>query len=309
MDISVVIPLYNKAEFIERAIRSVLSQSHSAAEIIVVDDGSTDDGAKLVSMFSDQGVRLISQANQGVSAARNRGVDAAKSEFIAFLDADDYWHQDFLSVIASLNSQYPEAKLLCTGYEFKTDTGLRVAKNHHLNQQNGVMEDYFLACCNADLPITSSSVCVSKASLQQVGGFNQQLKLGEDQAVWARIACQRPIAYSKSVSVVYDLTASTVGHSPVDFEQPSPHIFEFQKLLDEKIVPKHLVSSVKYLQHLTVMSSIKSNLLMGKRTQAFKLLISHPLLKWDRYRAAAFLLLLLPKSWVARSYMALKERR
>ncbi|CAM4414648.1 MULTISPECIES: glycosyltransferase family 2 protein [Pseudoalteromonas] len=309
MNISVVIPLFNKAEYIERAVHSVLSQKHPASEIIVVDDGSTDAGASVVEKINSSKVRLLQQANKGVSAARNVGVRAANAEFVAFLDADDVWHDDFLSNIQSLYQTFPDARIFCTGYEFNTVEGKRAAKNQHLLENRGLLQDYFLACCNADLPITSSSVCIAKESLLKVGGFKEGLSLGEDQAVWGSVACQWPIAYDKSVSVMYDLTASSVGQSPSDFEQPSPHIFEFQRLLDDGIVPIELIGSVKYLQHLTVMSSVKSNLLIGNRMKALKLLLTHPLLQWDRYRVAAFFLLIMPKSWIARSYMALKHRR
>ena len=89
--ISVVIPLYNKQAYVERAVASVLQSGYPAHEVIVVDDGSTDEGPRRVSAMGDPRVRVIKQPNAGVSAARNRGISAATGDYVAFLDADDYW--------------------------------------------------------------------------------------------------------------------------------------------------------------------------------------------------------------------------
>ena len=105
--VSVVIPLYNKAPHISRAINSVLGQTSPPEEIIVIDDGSTDGGGDIVKAYQDPRIRYIRQENQGVSAARNRGIELAKGELIAFLDADDAWKPKFLETISEMRSLYP----------------------------------------------------------------------------------------------------------------------------------------------------------------------------------------------------------
>lgn len=106
-DISVIIPLFNKESYIKRAIRSVISQTHPANEIIVVDDGSTDNGPAIVSAIEDHRIKLLSEENAGVSSARNHGISHAKGDVVAFLDADDEWHPNFLEVIGRLIALFP----------------------------------------------------------------------------------------------------------------------------------------------------------------------------------------------------------
>ncbi|MBO7312877.1 MAG: glycosyltransferase family 2 protein, partial [Alistipes sp.] len=109
--ISVVIPLYNKAAEIERALRSVVEQSLSVGEIIVVNDGSTDSSKEVVERFiaahPDAGIRLINQKNSGVSAARNRAIEEAKGSYIALLDADDWWLPNYIAEVCRMMEYYP----------------------------------------------------------------------------------------------------------------------------------------------------------------------------------------------------------
>ena len=113
---SIVIPLYNKEKYIARAIKSVLAQTYQEFEIIVINDGCTDNSANEVAMFDDDRIKIINQVNAGVSAARNRGILEAKQSFIAFLDADDEWYPDYLESIANLQGAYPECQVFATSY-------------------------------------------------------------------------------------------------------------------------------------------------------------------------------------------------
>ncbi|BBN80400.1 fucosyltransferase [Pseudoalteromonas sp. A25] len=296
MNISVVIPLFNKAEHVVRAVESVLQQTVPVKEVIVVDDGSEDGGATKVESLKYQNVLIHRQANHGVSHARNVGISLASGDFVAFLDADDYWLPNFIALITELRQLYPAGKLLCTGYEFKTKLGTKRAINSKLLAPHGLIDDYFRACCNEDLPITASSVCIEKNILEEVGGFPEDLKLGEDQVVWAMIACKWPIAYVQQSAVVYDLMASSSDQQRIDYVDPSPHLAAFKQLEEQSLVPDRMLNSLHYLQHLTVMSSIRSNLIHGRKRQAIRLLLTHTMLKWDFYRLSAFLLLLAPTS-------------
>ena len=117
-DISVVIPLYNLEKYIERAIYSVLNQTILPKEIIVVNDGSTDNGAEIVRNMQNPLIHLINQPNQGVAVARNKGIEEAKGEFIAFLDGDDEWMENHLEVICQLIKNYPECDIYATSFYF-----------------------------------------------------------------------------------------------------------------------------------------------------------------------------------------------
>jgi len=121
MNISVVIPLYNKARHIRRALSSVLAQTAPCFELVVVDDGSTDGSADVVRSISDSRLRLVVQPNGGECAARNRGIRETSGELIAFLDADDEWLPEFLSTVMRLYDQCPQAGAYATAYRCVRD--------------------------------------------------------------------------------------------------------------------------------------------------------------------------------------------
>ncbi len=187
MDISVVIPTYNRASLVERAIRSVLAQHFSAYEIVVVDDGSSDDTVHRISRnFPD--IQLITQPNRGVSAARNAGINAAIGEWIAFLDSDDVWnHKKLMKQVAGLKS-CPEYEICHTDETWIRD-GRRVnPMKKHAKPHGWIFEHCLPLCC-----VSPSSVLVKKALLDTVGLFDETLPACEDYDLWLRIFSRVPV--------------------------------------------------------------------------------------------------------------------
>lgn len=211
--ISVVIPLFNKRNDIGRAVASVLAQSHADWELWVVDDGSTDGSEQVVQQFTDPRIHLVHQANAGVSAARNTGADMARSECVAFLDADDFWDADHLDNLSALLKAYPQAALWATAYKVVSESGqsrcIKLPPSHE--GKIGVIQDYFSHVLAHEHPVHSSAVMVRKSALKQVGGFPVGVTQGEDLIVWARLSCLGTLAYSGKA------TASYVA-PPVSFE-------------------------------------------------------------------------------------------
>lgn len=205
--ISVIIPLYNKEAGIATALRSVLAQSYQDFEVVVVDDGSTDGSVAIVKTFNDPHIRLIQQKNAGVSAARNRGIEEAKGEYVAFLDADDEWMPGFLDEIRVLQEAYPDCRAQATNYSFcsngvKSSTILRKLP---FDGEQGVLSNYFEVASCSHPPVWTGAVCIERKLLQDIGGFPVGIKSGEDLLTWARIAMHTQWAYSLKAVAQYNL--------------------------------------------------------------------------------------------------------
>ncbi|MBP2146913.1 glycosyltransferase involved in cell wall biosynthesis [Methanofollis sp. W23] len=248
--VSVVVPLYNKGRYIGRALRSVLSQTFPDFEVIVVDDGSTDGGDLLVGEVCDPRVRLVTQDNRGVSAARNRGVSEARAGWIAFLDADDEWMPVFLANVMRLREVFPGAGAYATAWMKVEQEGgeRRPATYRRLPPPpwEGYLPSYFLAAANATQPVISSAVMVPREVILEVGGFPEDAQVGEDLTTWFRIALTREIVFTWEYGAVYHMEAANrtteLGRDPYWTHNI---IDEARKALKEDLVPEKKISEVK----------------------------------------------------------------
>lgn len=201
-DISVIIPLYNKASSIERALRSVLGQRVLPREIIVVDDGSTDDSASIVERIGSPLVQLLRQENRGVSAARNRAMTQATGRWVALLDGDDCWAEDYLQEVEHLIATYPNCGAYGTGFWVETDNHRTMGD---FPQQEGVVDFFRLAMSHYVL--IPSATTLDRELALSLGGFPEGMRMGEDQYLWTKIARVARVAFLPRALAIYSRSA------------------------------------------------------------------------------------------------------
>ncbi|MFT5848047.1 MAG: glycosyltransferase involved in cell wall biosynthesis [Psychroserpens sp.] len=206
---SVVIPLYNKALDITNTVTSVLDQTFTNFEVIIVNDGSTDDSLSKVQSFNDTRVTVFTTENKGVSHARNFGIKKSSSEFITFLDGDDLWKPHHLEDLKVLFESYPDCGMYCKAYEKIKEKTIIDSQYKDLPKNKkwkGVITDYFHHSSINSLA-SSSSIGIKNSVFDTVGYFNEDYNSGEDTDQWIRIALQYPIAFDNKVSVTINLNA------------------------------------------------------------------------------------------------------
>ncbi len=200
--VSVVIPLYNASATIGAALDSVAAQTRRPAEIIVVDDGSTDDGGILVSARGD--VRLITQPNNGVAAARNAGLAAARTPFVAFLDADDLWCPGHLARLLALAEHFPEAAILGARFvPVPTDATLGDAQRAEQGDGESRRADYIAEAAAGAASFYTSSCMVRADVARAEGGFPEGESHGEDMALWIRLSERHGAAATTATGALY----------------------------------------------------------------------------------------------------------
>lgn len=208
MFFSVVIPVYNKEKEIKSTLESVLNQTFADFEVILVDDGSTDNSVAIVRSCEDVRIKLVMQENQGVSAARNTGIRNASAQYIALLDADDRWKTNYLEEQYKLIQKYPVCNVFAVNYYYLYSFGnLVLNRVNHLNMhgEDGILDDYFYIGATSQPPIWTSAVVIRKKALEQINGFPVGIKSGEDLLTWAKLAYYNKIAYSKKSLAIYVL--------------------------------------------------------------------------------------------------------
>lgn len=297
MKISVVIPLYNKEKHIAHTIETVLNQSYSDFELIVIDDGSTDKSAEIVSNIIDDRICLIRGENKGVSIARNIGVDLAKSNYVAFLDADDEWMPNFLEEIYSLICNYPDARLFATALTVHERNGEKYILQFPCLPTDGsqcLIKNYFLSSLHYS-PLSSSSVCVEKRTFEDLKGFKCDTKNGEDLDLWCRFALKYQIAYSSKPSAVYRRDSENMASRSM----VNPPYFPFLDNYDEKdnLVIKDKSSIEKYILQKQL-DAVSASLFVIRNKKTAKSILNKIRFSYhNRKKVMAFMLLaLLPQS-------------
>jgi glycosyltransferase involved in cell wall biosynthesis len=200
---SIIIPLYNKENFIENTIQSVLSQTFEDFEIIIVNDGSTDKSEEKILQFKDDRIRYLSKKNEGVSTARNYGIEKSSADFITFLDADDYWYPTFLETMFTNISKLSDQKVFSAAVEFNTSKKV-IPAQYSIFKTNEDLEivNYFKASKKESV-LWASCAVFHKSVFEKARSFDTKIKSGEDTDLWIRIGLIYPIVFSWKILARY----------------------------------------------------------------------------------------------------------
>ena len=233
--ISVVIPLYNKASTIRRCLKSVFSQTVAPNELIIINDGSQDDSLEIVNktidLNSNISIKIVDQKNSGVSYTRNKGVSLARNKYIAFLDADDEWHEEFIESAQKVISRHKNISLFtCKHKIFDESIGCYVPKQNFGSKETGIIDNY-LSLAKSYPIVNSSKVVVNKLHFLKVGGFPEQAKVCEDLFLWIKLSECAPIAYRDKLLVTVFQAPDNSRDGRVG-EVPYPIMYYSSKGLD-----------------------------------------------------------------------------
>lgn len=272
---SVVIPLYNKARFIAATVASALNQTLSPLEVIVIDDGSSDGSLRSLAGLQDDRLRLVRQTNAGVSAARNRGIDLARGDWVALLDADDAYHPQFLQALARAHRLCPEADMLGTRFRIVREPSGRPMAPWPVPEgfcEVELIEDLRLRWMK-NAPLCSSSVAIRAERLRAMRPrFVEGESWGEDLDMWFRIADQTPVALVNApyTSVRCDVPGSLTASYRRRF---APYLARMQaQALDGTLPARHRDSALWFVAQQQV-TLAREALVAGERALALSWLM------------------------------------
>lgn len=229
MRFSVIIPLYNKASYVAKTIQSVLSQTFTDYELIVVDDGSKDNSAAIASeaIEGNEKCSLVKQENAGVSMARNNGVAASHGEYLCFLDADDWWESSFLEEMSKLIDDFPDAGIYGTNYTIVNETKhkTRVAP---IGIESGLEKGYINYCQvyakTLTMPLWTGAICIPRLVFDEMKGFPKGIKLGEDFLLWIHIALKYKVAFLNKPLSFYNQDVDALNRGIGRLHKPENHM-------------------------------------------------------------------------------------
>lgn len=235
--VSVVMPVYNSEKYLNESIDSVLNQTYKNIELIVIDDGSTDNSSTIVNQYANRLV-YIKQDNKGVAAARNAGIAVSKGTYIAFIDSDDIWDKKKVEIQREILDRNPNIGLVYSDHATFDDNGIifrNVAKGRGMSRPSGDIFFDLILCCL----FQTSTVMVRRGLLEKVGLFNVDYRSGEDYDLWLRIASCSEVAYAPHVLAMYrqhplSITNKKPEDSKENYEMPMEIIVIEKNLLASK---------------------------------------------------------------------------
>jgi glycosyltransferase involved in cell wall biosynthesis len=231
---SIIIPVFNKERFVAKTLKSVLNQSFTDFEIIIVNDGSTDESEAKILSHKDSRIHYFSKSNEGVAIARNFGIEKAQGEYICFLDADDFWYPDFLSTMYFYIQKLPEQKVFATAIEIETNKK-SIPAQYSISKKSDYEIVNFFDASQKECVLWTSSIAIHKSVLTTVGSFDVKIKKCEDTELWIRIGLHYPIVFIWQVLSKYVYDESSISRHWNYFFEP----YTFNKYaLKEKQNPK-----------------------------------------------------------------------
>lgn len=246
MEVSVIIPTYNSSQFLREAVQSVLQQTFADFEIIVIDDGSTDNTAEMMQQFEGK-VIYIYQKNQGVSAARNNGIKASKGKYVAFLDSDDVWLPTKLEKQIKAIHQNPTKKVCYTEY-FSVSQEMRPKDLRRIRSENYVLQDLLLLGNVVGPP---SAVIAERDIFDQIGDFDESLSLSADWDMWIRMACATEFVFLNEPLIKYRLHNSNMSKNVKLLEEDTIRLLEKSfctgKLPNEILIKRNAAFGYHYI--------------------------------------------------------------
>lgn len=228
---SVIIPVFNKEAFVAKTIESVLAQTYTDYEIILINDGSTDSSENIIKMFTDSRIQYFAKLNEGVAIARNFGLEKAQGEYICFLDADDYWHPAFLDTLHQYCQKFPEHKVFATAIEMET-RDKKVAAQYSIPKNSDCEIVDFFEASQQECVLWTSSIAIHKSVLTTVGAFDPNIKKGEDTELWIRIGLHYPIVFIWKILAKYVYDPNSISRNLDYFFEP--YVFEKYKTEETK---------------------------------------------------------------------------
>ena len=229
MKFSVIIPLYNKAPYVAKAIGSVLAQTISDYELIIVDDGSKDDSAAIAAQAIEgrENCRLLNQENAGVAVARNNGVAVSQGDYLCFLDADDWWDPSFLEEMSRLIAEFPDAGIFGSNYTIVNETKHKTCVAP-IGVESGFEKGYINYCQvyakTLAMPLWTGAICIPRKVFDEMQGFPKGIKLGEDFLLWIRIALKYKVTFLNKPLAYYNQDVDAANRGVGKLHKPEEHM-------------------------------------------------------------------------------------
>lgn len=264
---SIIIPAYNAEKFIIRSVESVLKQKFEDFEIIAVDDGSKDRTLELLKSINDERLVVISQANKGVSVARNTGISNASGEFICFLDADDEYLSNHLEHLNGLIIEKPSKKFFATGFCISLR---RDSNDIIMPDTTGAVsyyEDAVREIIRRPKMIWTACICIKREMFEKYGMFEPGVKLGEDTDMWKRVYVHSGIVYSDTVTAQYNRDGSEATKHYTRTYEVDP-LNRMPMFFNDNTISDNIKESLKMEYELKKIQVIRSYLVDGKKKEA-----------------------------------------